>query len=212
MPNSKSENRTVLDGVAEYYAAKIAAHGDSPRGVDWNGVESQELRFKQLSRCIDSLSEFSLNDLGCGYGAYFDYLHKSYSNFRYNGWDISAEMIAAAKRRHVATPSLCFMVATEPSKIADYGVASGIFNVRLGISDEDWLKHIKKIIRSLDATSSRGFAFNCLTKYSDKEKMRDYLYYADPCLLFDFCKKNFSQNVSLLHDYGLYEFTIIVRK
>ena len=29
---------------------------------------------------------------------------------------------------------------------------------------------------------------------------------------FDFCKRNFSRNVALLHDYGLYDFTIIVRK
>ncbi|MBM3138043.1 MAG: class I SAM-dependent methyltransferase, partial [Chloroflexi bacterium] len=30
--------------------------------------------------------------------------------------------------------------------------------------------------------------------------------------LFDYCKVNFSKNVALLHDYKLYDFTIIVRK
>ena len=64
----------------------------------------------------------------------------------------------------------------------------------------------------MDETSSRGFSFNCLTKYSDAEKMMDNLFYADPCDLFDYCKWNFSKQVALLHDYGLYEFTIIVRK
>ena len=42
--------------------------------------------------------------------------------------------------------------------------------------------------------------------------MKDYLFYADPCELFDFCKTRFSQNVALLHDYGLYEFTILVEE
>jgi len=42
--------------------------------------------------------------------------------------------------------------------------------------------------------------------------MREDLYYADPCFIFDYCKRNFSRNVALLHDYELYEFTIIVRK
>jgi hypothetical protein len=51
-----------------------------------------------------------------------------------------------------------------------------------------------------------------LTKYSDKEYMKEYLYYADPLYLFDYCKKHFSKNVALLHDYNLYEFSIIVRK
>ena len=42
--------------------------------------------------------------------------------------------------------------------------------------------------------------------------MRPDLYYADPCELFDRCKRRYSRNVALLHDYDLYEFTILVRK
>jgi hypothetical protein len=31
-------------------------------------------------------------------------------------------------------------------------------------------------------------------------------------MFFDHCKRNFSRQVALLHDYGLWEFTILVRK
>ena len=58
---------------------------------------------------------------------------------------------------------------------------------------------------------TKGFAFNMLTSYSDADKMRDDLYYGDPCELFDHCKRSYSRNVALLHDYGLYEFTMLVR-
>jgi hypothetical protein len=58
--------------------------------------------------------------------------------------------------------------------------------------------------------SRRGFAFNVLTKYSDPERMRPDLYYADPLFLFNYCKKSF-KSVALLHDYPLYEFTILVK-
>jgi len=51
-----------------------------------------------------------------------------------------------------------------------------------------------------------------LTKYSDREYMKEYLYYADPLFIFDYCKRNFSKKVALIHDYELYEFTILVRK
>jgi hypothetical protein len=64
----------------------------------------------------------------------------------------------------------------------------------------------------LDRASIRGFAFNSLTAYSDADRMRPHLYYPDPCELFDLCKRRYSRNVALLHDYGLYEFTILVRK
>jgi hypothetical protein len=51
-----------------------------------------------------------------------------------------------------------------------------------------------------------------LSTYSDPEKRRDDLFYADPLDMFDWCKRRFSPRVSLLHDYPLFEFTMIVRK
>jgi len=61
---------------------------------------------------------------------------------------------------------------------------------------------------------SKGFSFNMLTRYSDADRMaqRPDLFYGDPLFFFDFCKCEFSRNVALLHDYGLYDFTILVRK
>ena len=64
----------------------------------------------------------------------------------------------------------------------------------------------------MNANSLKGFAFNCLTSYSDPEKMRADLFYPNPCQVFDHCKTKFSRHVALLHDYGLYEFSILVRK
>lgn len=207
------ENKTteILAEVADYYSAKLAEHGDTPRGVDWNGEESQVLRFDQLSKLIDQQGGFSLNDLGCGYGALCDYLNLRYRDFVYNGFDVSGDMIRAAQDRFANSSNARFAVAAEPPLSADYGIASGIFNVRLGRSDAEWRDYLEAALDILHRTSRRGFAFNCLTSYSDADKMRDYLYYADPCALFDLCKRRYSRHVALLHDYGLYEFTILVR-
>jgi hypothetical protein len=68
------------------------------------------------------------------------------------------------------------------------------------------------VLHHFNELSRKGFASNFLTGYSDAEKMRADLYYADPLSLFDYCKRNFSKNVALLHDYRLYDFTILVRK
>ena len=46
---------------------------------------------------------------------------------------------------------------------------------------------------------------------SDEDKRRSDLHYADPLAWFDWCKRNASHQVALLHDYGLWEFTIVVR-
>lgn len=204
---------SLLAEVADYYTKKLSDHGITPLGVDWNGEESQTVRFAQLCKLIDPHAlQFSLNDLGCGYGALLDYLQKHYALGRYLGLDVSQGMIAVAKQRYVDTDRARFIKAAEPDVVADYGLASGIFNVRLGRSDAEWVDYLLATLEVLDRTSSLGFAFNCLTSYSDEDKKRDYLYYADPCRLFDLCKRRYSRQVALLHDYGLYEFTILVRK
>jgi SAM-dependent methyltransferase len=208
--NPKSSD--ILAEVADYYSAKLAEHGETPRGVDWNGEESQVLRFDQLSKVIAQPSGFSVNDLGCGYGAMFEYLGSRYHDVTYRGVDVSSDMIHAARKRYATSSNSCFAVSADPAEIADYGIASGIFNVRLERSDGEWFNYLKATLDVLDRTSRRGFAFNCLTSYSDADKMRDYLYYADPCALFDLCKRRYSRHVALLHDYDLYEFTILVRK
>jgi len=209
---AKTKTSQFLLPVANYYSAKLAEHGQTPQGADWNCEEGQNLRFEQLTKVIELGGPYSLNDLGCGYGALYDYLKKTRGAFSYAGYDISEAMISAAKSRHRQCTNARYLVASEPVDLADYGVASGIFNVRLERSDSEWREYLESTLDILDRTSVRGFAFNCLTSYSDPEKMRDHLYYADPCYLFDLCKRRYSRHVALLHDYGLYESTIIVRK
>jgi SAM-dependent methyltransferase len=202
----------ILGEVADYYSEKLARYGQDPRGVDWNSKESQWLRFQQLSKIIDTSNSYTINDLGCGYGALFEFLSQSGKHFEYCGIDVSADMIDAAAMRFNGSRNAQFIVAGEPPHIADYSIASGIFNVRQNRSDEAWQAYLETTLDQMDQSSRVGFSFNCLTRYSDPEKMRDYLYYADPCVLFDRCKRLYSRNVALMHDYDLYEFTILVRK
>lgn len=209
MENNKTE---LLQDVANYYSGKLAEHGDTPRGVDWNGKDGQILRFEQLCKILQSGGDpFSVNDTGCGYGALLDYLTHRYPISSYLGVDVSEDMVCSAQSRHKDATNARFIVAAKPDRIADYGIASGIFNVRLERYDAEWFDYIQATLDVLDQTSRCGFAFNCLTSYSDEEK-RDYLYYADSCQLFDLCKRRYSRQVALLHDYGLFEFTILVRK
>ncbi|WP_211444859.1 class I SAM-dependent methyltransferase [Collimonas humicola] len=206
------ENNELLSDVAGYYSAKLATHGETPLGVDWNGEASQILRFEQLCKLVTQPKGFSLADLGCGYGALFEYLVPHYESFTYIGCDVSNDMVRAAQARYEKSANASFVVTSEPLEVTDYVIASGIFNVRLERSDEEWRDYLETTLDILDRSSRFGFAFNCLTSYSDPDKMRDYLYYANPGELFDLCKQRYSRNVALLHDYGLYEFTILVRK
>lgn len=207
-----SRFKPVLEPVRDYYAGKVLAHGAVHTGVDWNSRESQELRFEQLLKVCDTRHRFSLNDYGCGYGQLFEYMTAKGLQFEYSGFDISGEMIREAENRFGSFPNCRFATGSSTELVCDYTVASGVFNVRLSTPEANWLKYILSSLELMDRISRKGFAFNCLTKYSDREHMKEYLYYSDPCFLFDHCKRKYSRDVALLHDYGLYEFTIIVRK
>ena len=99
--------------------------------------------------------------------------------------------------------------------VADYLLAGAIFNnITTDTSYDDWQNFIVRTLHRMDTLCSKGFSFNMLTKYSDVERMaqRPDLFYGNPLFFFDYCKRNFSRNVALLHDYGIYDFTILVRK
>lgn len=210
----KDTQTSLLGDVAEYYSDKLAKHGVSARGVDWNSEDGQLLRFEQLCKLFGSHAgeAFSVADFGCGYGALYDFMSARVAAFSYLGLDVSEKMIAAARDKFKAQARARFEVGSRPSTVSDYTVASGIFNVRLHYDDARWKQYIVETLDTMHETSSAGFSFNCLTSYSDVDKRRDYLHYADPCELFDLCKRRYARDVALLHDYPLYEFTILVRK
>jgi hypothetical protein len=201
----------LIESARNYYAGKFHEFGPTHCGVDWNSTESQELRFTQLLKVCGKDPDFELNDLGCGYAALYEHVKKMAPQAVYKGYDICAEMIDHAKGRLAGAANVTLFHGNEMSP-ADYTVASGVLHVKLGASDEEWLTHVYQTIDQMNAASRKGFAFNLLTKYSDTDRMRADLYYADPCYFFDYLKRKYAFNVALLHDYGLWEFTLIVRK
>jgi hypothetical protein len=206
------EGNVILDRVERYYTGRFAEHGATPRGVDWNSPESQELRFEQLLKvCSSEKGPFSLNDYGCGYAALVPYIERQGLQTRYRGFDLSAPMLEHARREYERPPRVSFVNSDDELERADYTIASGIFNVKLETPAGEWEGYVFRILARLAELSTKGFAFNMLTSYSDAEKMRPDLYYGDPLNFFDVCKQRYSQHVALLHDYGLWEFTIVVR-
>lgn len=210
----KREIMEALDGIAELYGQRLSDHGLSSQSVCWKTEASQILRFDQLVYVLNQEhggEEMSVNDFGCGYAAMFRYLDEL-PNVRlgqYYGYDISDEMLKAAGET-VTDARAHFIKSSRVTEEADYSFVSGTFNVKLGASDEVWVEHLKEMLMNLAEKSRKGFAFNLLSTYVDWKQ--EDLYYGDPFMFFDFCKRHISRYVALLHDYPLYEWTIVVSK
>ncbi len=220
MNSPQNEPSPMLNDVLTYYHEKLIQYGPTARGVDWSNDDRQRLVFEQITKICCSPrsgirdSGFTLLDYGCGHGSLLGYLvENSWPFKRYIGFDLLPDMLATGRKLYCEQMHAAeFTDQTAALTPADYVVASGLITVKTDANFSEWQNYVLNTLQHMWSLSKKGLAFNSLTKYSETPKMQKHLYYADPCFLFDYCKTYLSRNVALLHDYGLYEFTILVRR
>lgn len=206
------EQMLVHEKIDAYYTDKVKEFGCTPFGVDWTCVATQEMRFVQLLKLCDFGSPFTLNDLGSGYGALAAFLRRRHGACAvdYLGTDLSKEMVRRARKQWRGVDRVRFVTGSCSPRLADYSVASGVFNVQLGISADTWETFIRTTLADLAATSSRGFAVNFIDQclYGQATPR---LYTTSPEPWVRYCCKNLRANVQVVNRYGMLEFTLLVR-
>ncbi|WP_102795712.1 class I SAM-dependent methyltransferase [Bowmanella denitrificans] len=203
-----------LNKINALYTDNLQKHGLQSKAVGWNTENCQSLRFQQLCKLLEQVSSpFSVLDYGCGYGSLAEYIDAIWENriTEYQGYDISEKMLEEARQTLTNKPyPISLFNEPQIQSTADFGFVSGTFNVKFDASEKDWKSFIHDVLAQLNTHSNGGFAFNMLSTYVDWQE--EHLYYSDPCYWFDYCKKHFSKYVSLIHDYPLWEWTLIVKK
>lgn len=201
----------ILERVGHYYSRRLAEHGATPRGVDWNSEDSQRMRHAQFLRLVEAEPAASILDLGCGYGDFLRFLRERHHRGPFTGWDLAPDMIAAARDLYGEGADRSWHVGAVPDTAADYAIASGVLNVKSDVTDAEWQGYAHGVIDTLARSGRRGFGFNMLSLSSDREKRQGHLYYADPAGMLRHCLDRYGRHVALLQDYGLWEFTVLVR-
>ncbi len=203
-----------LAPVAALYEKRFERCGADPRGVYWRNAERQQLRFEVLAGILDELADgtaITVNDLGCGYGAFFPFLD-GLPGIRISGffgYDI-AESIVAAARQRVTDPRAVFVQSMVATEFADYSFASGTFNMKDAADDRVWSRYVKASLEHLWSRTRKGLAFNMLSS-TDRRKQRG-LYYADARDYLEFCRRVLSPHVSLKDNLPLADWTLYVRR
>jgi SAM-dependent methyltransferase len=203
-------NKTLKD-IDDYFSEKINNSRSYHEAVDWNSKKGQYLRFEKLYKVINQEKNITISDYGCGNGEFINFLNsinRKYKN--YYGYDISKQMIIDCKKRFNLKKNI-FYNTNNILKKTDFIVCSGIFNIRFKHSYKSWENYVLQQVDQFYKFSKLGFSFNLLTKYSDKDRQEKRLFYASPEKFFSICKKKY-RKVTLVHDYELYEFTILVKK
>jgi SAM-dependent methyltransferase len=206
--------RKDLAPIVRVYQRRLAKYGSGPRGVYWINRERQLLRFEILAGILDGeadLANITVNDLGCGYGALFEFLRDlpALQQGQYFGYDMCPEMVAAAKAR-IGDPRAHIHHAVTATRQADYSFVSGTYNLKLKADERSWTKYVKASLEQLWEKTQRGLAFNMLTtpQYDAAEEF----YRAEASEYADFCRRKLSANVTVVEDYPLPDWTILVRR
>jgi len=203
-------------GVEAYYSAKVRKYGATPRGVDWSCQATQELRFIQLLKICDFSAPFTLNDLGCGYGALCAFLERRHpqAGIDYLGIDLSQTMVRRARTRF-ASQSRRFTVGNTSRRLADFSVASGIMNVNVGHSRESWEAFVADMLTELRRISRRGFSVNFVAEKPEISVAPGTatveLYCTSPEPWARYCERELGCTVETLDQYGMKEVTILAR-
>lgn len=203
----------IYAGIAAYYSSRLGQFGTTPLGVDWTCQATQEMRFVQLLKLCDFTSAFSLNDLGCGYGALIAFLDRRHAGrtIDYLGIDVSQAMVRRARRLWRDRSHAAFAHGHSGSRMADYSIASGIFNVEQDQPRHGWEAFVATSLDNLYETSRRGFAVNFMQQPTTGAG-RKGLYYADNTHWARYCATKFAATAEVHEGYGLKEFTLIVRR
>jgi SAM-dependent methyltransferase len=199
--------------VAGYYMRALRRHGPTPAGVDWPSAVGQDLRFAMLLRLCDFAAPFTLNDVGCGYGALLDYTQRRHPTARmdYLGIDVCPAMVACAARQWQGHPGVRFAETDEAPRVADYAIASGIFNVIPSGAAGCWSDLVAATLSDLHRDTRRGFAVNFMG--ADPSRSREPgLYRTLPAPWIAYCEQAFGAAVTLTEGYALNEFTLLVRR
>lgn len=90
----------ISELLKSHYSSTFALHGESPQGVDWGtNLEFVRGRHRAILELIESENQFSILDVGCGYGALLETLEARGMKAVYTGIDVVADMIFSAKAR-----------------------------------------------------------------------------------------------------------------
>jgi SAM-dependent methyltransferase len=204
----------VYADIASYYTQCARRHGSTPRGVDWTSLASQQLRFVQLMKVCSDARAFSLNDLGCGYGALVAYLGQRHADatIDYLGIDVAPTMVRRARGVCAGKRWASFVIGHTAPRVADYSVASGIFNVQRGLPTAHWERFVAATLDHLNATSRVGFAVNFMRAPDNPARAHPMLYQPPAGQWVAYCTTRLGAQVTLLENYGQPEVTLLVRR
>ena len=177
------------------YRKNVKKYGFTPRGLFWNSRESQENRFKILSKLLLKYSktidkEIRIADIGCGYGDLNSFLLKNFvKKFSYKGYDINPQFIDYCKTLKKSNENF-FFVSDHPLETCDFSIMNGTYNYAINENIHRWEKYLIHNLEKCYKHSKIGIIFNL--QHSNSTKIENSIFYTSRSSMEEKLKKIFN--------------------
>jgi SAM-dependent methyltransferase len=199
--------RSGYHTIIDHYEQCLAKHGDSHLGVDWPNAVDAETRYRVMLELIRNSRDRDVTfmDFGCGAAHLYEYLIRNdRRNLRYVGVDASARFTELSQRKFPTAEFHCLDVLAKNAVLpeADYIVMNGVLTEKRGLTFEEMLDYMSRLLPRVFDSARIGLAFNVMSHHVDWQ--RDDLFHVPYDLLASFLKANFSRHFAFRTDNGLF--------
>ena len=194
--------------ISDAYNKMLADGVNDAERVGWGSADSQEKRFSVLTE-IGDLDNDTILDVGCGLGAYFDYIHNAYPNLSYTGVDINLNMIQEAQQKHSDIEFIHTDITSDSHALNDRKFDYVFLSGALNLSTDKHHDTIENIMKEMFALANKGVAANFLSLFSDYLTPGEYYCNPENILQTAF---SITKKITLRHDYMPHDFTIYLYK
>ena len=201
--------------IVRHYDECLRKHGATPAGVDWPSATDLATRFGVMLELLSDAGERpELLDLGCGPGLILDYLAATgkIDRVRYRGIDLSTEMIEMARTRWPQHDFSCHDIVASPlaEQSVDVVIMNGVLTERVALDVATMTALAESLVAAAFRAARVGVVFNVMNAHVDWQ--RDDLFHWPFDALAGFLSREVSRHYTFRADYGLYEYTCVVRR
>ena len=206
--------RSIDSKIAEIYNHRFLKLGPSPEASMWFSKKRQFKRFDIIFneiRLLNKNNKRSIIDIGCGYGAFFEFLLERGADdiWNYYGYDVSNEVIKFCKEHY--SQDAKFYNGSIPTFMGDFVIMSGTYNFFPAKDYNSWKLYFYKSLKAIWSKTTCAMIFNL--QKSDKEKITDGgIVYTYKDEIENFCKSNFGNVKAVINPDIPKDVTFVIKK
>ena len=183
--------RNVEATIAQKYNKRFSKLGAVPEASLWFSKERQLVRFKLITDVVAqkrSKANFSISDIGCGYGAFLPYLFQRFpdGDFIYTGFEIAEKPLNYCIKTY-QTSNVVFKMGSSPKSHSDFSIMSGTYNYAPVISPKVWQAYLFKNLSQIWGYCRCGIIFNLSVATEAKITSQNISYFSQENVM-KFCQ------------------------